>query len=68
VSKDRVRVVGPKARPRTSTVGLEVRTLHVNGPAGGGGGSNALREVLGVKSLLLPRERVNTQIVVEGRL
>jgi hypothetical protein len=40
----------------------------VNGPAGGGGGSNALREVLGVKSLLLPRELVKTQIVVEGRL
>jgi hypothetical protein len=55
-------------RKAAQAVGFEVRTLHVNGPAGGGGGSNALREVLGVKSLLLPRERVNTQIVVEGRL
>ncbi len=55
-------------RKAAQAVGFEVRTLHVNGPAGGGGGSNALREVLGVKSLLLPRELVKTQIVVEGRL
>lgn len=55
-------------RKAAQAVGFEVRTLHVNGPAGGGGGSNALREVLGVKSLLLPRELIKTQIVVEGRL
>lgn len=53
-------------RKAAQAVGFEVRTLHVNGPAGGGGGSNALREVLGVKSLLLPRELVEPEIVVEG--
>ena len=53
-------------RKAAHAVGFEVRTLHVNGPAGGGGGSNAVREVLGVKSLLLPRELVKTEIVVEG--
>ena len=53
-------------RKAAQAVGFEVRTLHVNGPAGGGGGSNAVREVLGVKSLLLPRELVKTEIVVEG--
>ena len=53
-------------RRAAQAVGFEVRTLHVNGPAGGGGGSNALREVLGVKSLLLGRELVRTQVVVEG--
>jgi hypothetical protein len=53
-------------RKAAQAVGFEVRTLHVNGPAGGGGGSNALREVLGVKSLLLPRELVKTEVVVEG--
>jgi len=53
-------------RKAAQAVGFEVRTLHVNGPAGGGGGSNALREVLGVKSLLLGRELVRTQVVVEG--
>jgi hypothetical protein len=52
-------------RKAAQAVGFEVRTLHVNGPSGGGGGSNALREVLGVKSLLMPRELVRTQVVVE---
>jgi hypothetical protein len=53
-------------RKTAQAVGFEVRTLHVNGPAGGGGGSNALREVLGVKSVLLPRNLVKPQVVVEG--
>ena len=53
-------------RKAAQAVGFEVRTLHVNGPAGGGGGSNALREVLGVKSVLLPRDLVKPQVVVEG--
>jgi hypothetical protein len=53
-------------RKAAQAVGFEVRTLHVNGPAGGGGGSNALREVLGVKSLLMPRELVRTEVIVEG--
>lgn len=53
-------------RKAAQAVGFEVRTLHVNGPAGGGGGTNALREVLGVKSVLLPRSLVKPQVVVEG--
>lgn len=55
-------------RKAAQAVGFEVRTLHVNGPAGGGGGANAVREVLGVKSLLLPRELVKTHIEVESAL
>jgi len=53
-------------RKAAQAVGFEVRTLHVNGPAGGGGGTNAVREVLGVKSVLLPRDMVRTEVVVEG--
>lgn len=53
-------------RKAAQAVGFEVRTLHVNGPAGGGGGTNGIREVLGVKSVLLPRELVKPQVVVEG--
>lgn len=53
-------------RKAAQAVGFEVRTLHVNGPAGGGGGTNALREVLGVKSVLLPRTLVQPRVVVEG--
>lgn len=53
-------------RKAAQAVGFEVRTLHVNGPAGGGGGTNSLREVLGVKSILIPRELVTPRIAVEG--
>src|SRR5690606_21985629 len=42
-------------RKAAEAVGFEVRTLNVNGPAGGGGGSQSVREVIGVKSLLVPR-------------
>lgn len=55
-------------RKAALAVGFEVRTLHVNGPAGGGGGSNAIREVLAVKSILIPREMVRTAVTVEGTL
>lgn len=53
-------------RKAALAVGFEVRTLHVNGPSGGGGGSNAIREVLAVKSILIPRELVRTSVTVEG--
>ena len=47
-------------------VGFEVRALHVNGPGGGGGGSDPVaREVLAVQSVLLPRELVDAQVRVE---
>lgn len=55
-------------RKAALAVGFEVRTLHVNGPSGGGGGSNAVREVLAVKSILIPRELVTPRISVEGTL
>jgi len=47
-------------------VGFEVRALHVNGPGGGGGGSDPVaREVLAVQSVLLTRELVDRQVKVE---
>ena len=55
-------------RKAALAVGFEVRTLHVNGPSGGGGGSNGIRELLAVKSILIPREMVKTQIAVEGKI
>ena len=53
-------------RKAAEAVGFEVRTLNVNGPAGGGGGTNAVRQVIGVKSLLLPREHVRPEVIMEG--
>jgi Acyclic terpene utilisation family protein AtuA len=53
-------------RKAAEAVGFETRALHVNGPGGGGGGSDpVVREVLAVQSVLLPRHLVDPQVVVE---
>ena len=43
-------------------IGNEVETLYTNGPAGGGGASKSVRQVVAVASLLLPREAVKPRI------
>jgi hypothetical protein len=49
-----------------AAVGFEVRALHVNGPAGGGGGSDpVVRKILAVQSVLIPRESVDPQVQIE---
>jgi hypothetical protein len=58
-----------KDRKAAEAVGFEVRSMHMHGPGGAGGGKGPMvREVLAVKSLLLPRELVRTEVVMEGRL
>ena len=52
-------------RKAAEAVGFEVRALHVNGPAGGGGGSDpVVREVLAVQSVLIPRALVDPHVRV----
>jgi hypothetical protein len=47
-------------------VGAEVRSLHMQGPSGAGGGVNfGARQILAVKSVLIPREWVTPEIVME---
>ncbi|MEX3934269.1 acyclic terpene utilization AtuA family protein [Paraburkholderia phymatum] len=56
----RVRVTGRASNAREAArIGNEIETLYTNGPAGGGGVTKAVREVLAVQSVLLPREQVN---------
>ena len=48
-------------------VGFETRAMHVNGPAGGGGGSDpVVRKVLAVQSVLVPRAQVDPQVRIEA--
>jgi hypothetical protein len=52
----RVRVAGRAASAdEARRIGDEVETLYTNGPAGGGGAVKAVREVIAVQSVLLPR-------------
>lgn len=59
----RLRVAGRTASAEEAArIGNEVETLYTNGPAGGGGVTKQVREVLGVLSTLLPRETVQPRI------
>ncbi|TPN85586.1 DUF1446 domain-containing protein [Mesorhizobium sp. CU2] len=54
-------------RTAAAAVGAEVRGLHMQGPAGAGGGySLGVQEVLAVKSVLLPRNRVTHRVETIG--
>ena len=53
-------------RKPAEAVGFEGRALHVNGPGGGGGGSDPMvKEVLAVQSVLIPRRLVDPQVRVQ---
>jgi len=63
----RVRIAARSDNKKAAeAVGAEVRAMHMQGPGAAGGGINfGAREVLAVKSVLLPRELVRTEIVLE---
>ncbi len=55
----RVRLaVRTDTRAQAERVGQEVEALYLNGPAGGGGVTMSVREVIAVASALMPREAV----------
>lgn len=55
----RVRLaVRADTRAQAERVGQEVEALYLNGPAGGGGVTMSVREVIAVASALMPREAV----------
>lgn len=57
------RVVGRAGSARDADmIGAEVETLYTNGPAGGGGATRSVRQVLAVASTLIPRELVRTTV------
>jgi hypothetical protein len=59
----RARVVArADAREDAARVGNEVEALYTNGPAGGGGATRQVREVIGVAATFLPRDLVVTRV------
>jgi hypothetical protein len=64
----RLRMAGRSLDRRAAhAIGFEVRALHMQGPGGSGGGCEPrVRDVLAVKSVLLPKQLVNPQVVMEG--
>ena len=64
----RVRVVGrTESLAEATRIGNEVEALYLNGPASGEGVTKSAREVVGIRSTLLPEDLVRTAIhVVES--
>lgn len=59
----RLRVAGRTGDLQAAAiVGQEVETLLTNGPAGGAGDFKAVREILRVQSVLIPRSEIRTQV------
>ena len=54
-SEVRVRIIGRTDNLKDAVrIGNEVEALYLNGPAGGGGVTKSAREVVGIRSILLP--------------
>ena len=63
----RIRVAGRTAALEDALrIGREVESLYTNGPAGGGGATQSVREVVAIASTLVPRERVVPRIDIEA--
>ena len=61
----RVRVaVRVQTQAQALEVANEVEALYTNGPAGGGGASKTVREVIAAASMLMPRAAIQTQTVL----
>lgn len=54
-----------KDRVSASRIGQEVEALYTNGPAGGCGAKQGVREIVSVASMLIPREDVKPTVVVK---
>ena len=62
-SEVRLRVAARTAtREDAWRVAREVESLYTNGPAGGGGASTSVRQVLAMRSTLVPRDRVSWRV------
>ena len=62
----RMRVAGRTATLEDALrIGREIESLYTNGPAGGGGATQAVREVVAIASTLVPRERIVPRIQIE---
>ncbi|WP_397452842.1 acyclic terpene utilization AtuA family protein [Pseudomonas sp. NA-150] len=50
------------SREQAVLIGNEVETLYTNGPAGGGGASKYIRQVVAVASVLMPRSAIRLEL------
>ncbi len=51
-------------QPQAQHVAHEVEALYLNGPAGGGGATRSVREVIAAAAVLMPRSAIHTSTVL----
>lgn len=62
----RIRVAGRTDNLREAErIANEVESLYTCGPAGGGGATKSAKDIVAVRSTLLPRDKVNTSVHIE---
>ncbi|MBB6215020.1 hypothetical protein HNQ80_001109 [Anaerosolibacter carboniphilus] len=62
----RLRVSGrTKERSDAIKIGNEVETLYTNGPAGGGGATQAVKEIVSIASIFIPRDDIKIVVSYE---
>lgn len=49
---------------KAAIIGEEVEALYTNGPAGGGGARKYVTELVGIVSVLVDREKVNSEVIL----
>ena len=54
-----------KDKSIASIIGDEVETLYTNGPAGGGGATKRVSEIISVASVLIPKEEVHYEVKIQ---
>lgn len=60
----RVRIAArTKEKHDAVQIGNEVETLYTNGPAGGGGATKSVSEIVSVASILIPRSDVEAKVI-----
>jgi len=65
-SEVRLYVAGrTKTQAEAAKIGNEVETLYTNGPAGGGGATAKVSEIISVASILIPRTDAAPEVVVQ---
>lgn len=64
----RLRVTVRGTKDAANLAGWEVESLYTNGPAGGGGARRSITEVLAIRSCLIPRGALSTEVhLMEAR-
>lgn len=62
----RLRISGrTKDRENAALIANEVETLYTNGPAGGGGATKKVSEVISICSIFVPRDIINLNVIYE---